>query len=1040
MKRIFYLLILLIVAINTYAYDFQYGNLYYNITSNEVPYTVEVSDAISSSITVTIPETVTYNGTTYSVTSIGDDAFFDCRSLTSITIPNSVTSIGDYAFAYCSSLTSITIGNSVTSIGEGAFCECRLLTSITIPNSVMSIGIEAFLDCYSLSSVTIGNGMTSIGEGAFSRCIFAKKNFINISSLNAEQNNYWGAKLVDLEIDGLLINNDTVIDCRPYIISITIPNSISSIGDEAFYGCKSLTSITIPNSVTSIGSRAFYCCESLTSITIPNSVTSIGNYAFDGCNSLAAPVYNAHCFAYMPTSFKGAYIIPDGIKQVVTGAFHYCTSLTSIIIPNSVTSIGDEAFRYCSSLATVTIGNSVTSIGDYTFSDCRFLSSVTIPNSVTSIGNYAFAGCNSLASISIGNSVTSIGYGAFSGCSSLPSISIPNSVTSIGFSAFSNCNALTKTNYIGDIACWFKIKFGDKQANPISCSHNLFINDKELTDLIIPNSVDSIFAYAFSGCSSFSSVTVGHNLKSIGRHAFDSCSSLTSITWNAINCHNFKKPSSSNIQLPFFSCNKLITSFTIGDSVQHIPSYLCYGLMEVDSITIPNSVTSIGEGAFQYCYSIKSITIPNSVTTIARNVFQNCVFAESNFINNSSLDAITNRYWGATIIDAKEVNGLFIRNDTIIESRRLIDSIIIPSNVKHIVDKVFLNKPLSSICVQVMVPPTLGTNVFDSIQTCYIPCGTTEKYVNSSWGDYVNKFEESVFLIQSGQCGDNLHWTYNDKTLSITGTGDMYDCCYWELLKDSIAIVEIANGVTNISEYVFADCKNLTKVSLPNSLEEIGANAFANCRRLYEIYSYASIPPLAEVSSFTNYNATLYVPCEHKQYYQSDMVFSLFNKVECISSEEVETDGVIVVPGANNVTITWLKEDGAETYSIVIKKDDEVICTLTFNSAGQLINIAFAPGRHGNHPAQYAEQASNGYRFTVTGLTEATQYAYNITTKDAANNTIATYSGEFTTMGGSTSAVEDILQNTTNVQKLLRNGQLIIVRDGVEYNAVGQEL
>ena len=993
MKRLFFTL-LLFATMAGYAYDFKYGNLYYNITSNEVPYTVEVSDAISSSITVTISETVTYNGTTYSVTSIGDDAFFDCRSLTSITIPNSVTSIGDRAFAYCSSLTSITIGNSVTSIGEEAFGECRLLTSITIPNSVMSIGIEAFLYCHSLSSVTIGNGMTSIGEGAFSRCIFAKKNFINISSLNAEQNNYWGAKLVDLEIDGLLINNDTVIDCRPYIISITIPNSISSIGDEAFYGCTSLTSITIPN-----------------------SVTSIGNSAFDACNSLSAPVYNAHCFAYMPTSFKGAYIIPDGIKQVVAGAFDYCTSLTSISIPNSVTSIGDHAFNNCSSLTSVTIGNSVTNIGYAAFGACSSLTSITIPNSVTSIGEKAFNNCSSLTSVTIGNSVTSIGYWAFSGC------------------------ALTKTNYIGDIACWFKIKFGNKQANPISCSHNLFINDKELTDLIIPNSVDSIFAYAFSGCSSFSSVTVGHNLKSIGRHAFDSCSSLTSITWNAINCHNFKKPSSSNIQLPFFSCNKLITSFTIGDSVQHIPSYLCYGLMEVDSITIPNSVTSIGEGAFQYCYSIKSITIPNSVTTIARNVFQNCVFAESNFINNSSLDAITNRYWGATIIDAKEVNGLFIRNDTIIESRRLIDSIIIPSNVKHIVDKVFLNKPLSSICVQVMVPPTLGTNVFDSIQTCYIPCGTTEKYVNSSWGDYVNKFEESVFLIQSGQCGDNLHWTYNDKTLSITGTGDMYDCCYWELLKDSIAIVEIANGVTNISEYVFADCKNLTKVSLPNSLEEIEANAFANCRRLYEIYSYASIPPLAEVSSFTNYNATLYIPCEHKQYYQSDMVFRLFSKIDCISSEEVETDGVIVVPGANNVTITWLKEDGAETYSIIIKKDGEVVCTLTFNSEGQLINIAFAPGRNGNHPAQYAEQVANGkgYRFTVTGLEEGTHYTYNIDVKNTASQTINSHAGEFTTQ--STTAVENIeVSENDNAQKLIRNGQLIIIRNGKTYNVMGQEL
>ena len=194
------------------------------------------------------------------------------------------------------------------------------------------------------------------------------------------------------------------------------------------------------------------------------------------------------------------------------------------------------------------------------------------------------------------------------------------------------------------------------------------------------------------------------------------------------------------------------------------------------------------------------------------------------------------------------------------------------------------------------------------------------------------------------------------------------------------------------------------------------------------------------MSSFTNYNATLYVPCEHKQYYQSDMVFSLFNKVECISSEEVETDSVIVVPGANDVTITWLKEDGAETYSIIIKKDGEVVCTLTFNSAGQLINIAFAPGRNGNHPAQYAEQVGNGkgYRFTVTGLEEGTHYTYNIDVRDIADKTINSHSGEFIT--GAMTEIENITTNSANIHNILRDNQLIIVRDGVEYTVMGQEL
>ena len=476
---------------------------------------------------------------------------------------------------------------------------------------------------------------------------------------------------------------------------------------------------------------------------------------------------------------------------------------------------------------------------------------------------------------------------------------------------------------------------------------------------------------------------------------------------------------------------------TIPNSVTSIGYGTFEGCSSLTSVTIPNSVTSIGQGAFRGCSSLTSITIPNSVTSIGISAFSGCSGLTSPIYNAHCFAYMPTAYSGAYAIQdgIKQIAGCAFSKCS------ELTSVTIPNSVTSIGYHAFEGcSALDTISINAITPPTLGEKALSSVSICYIPMCTQVDYVNSNWNDYVDTFEEHPINVTSGSYGPNIKWKYNDSKLSLFGTGNIskLDCTPWELLIDSIKEIEIENGITNIPADAFSDYTKLNKVILPSSLEEIGANAFANCRRLYEIYSYASIPPLAEVSSFTNYNATLYVPCEHKQYYQSDMVFSLFNKVECISSEEVEADEVIIVPGTNDVTITWVKEEGAETYSIVIKKDGEVVCTLSFNSAGQLINIAFAPGRDGNRPAQYAEQAGNGYRFTVTSLESGTKYGYNIEVKDASNKTIKSHSGEFTTQ--STTAVDNITTNNANIQKIMRDGQFIIVRDGVEYNAVGQEM
>ena len=315
------------------------------------------------------------------VTSIYSNAFQNCSSLSSITIPDTVTSIGS-AFSGCTSLSSITIPDGIGGmIGSSAFRNCSSLSSITIPDGVTGIGENAFANCSSLSSITIPDGVTSIDNYAFQSCY----------SLS----------------------------------SITIPDTVTSISRYVFASCFSLSSITIPDGVVSIGTNAFSGCTSLSSITIPNTVTIIDNYVFSGCTSLSS------------------ITIPDGVTSIYSNAFQNCTSLSSITIPDSVTIIGTNAFYNCISLLSITIPDGVTSIGSNSFYNCYSLSSITIPDTVTSIAGYAFYQCYSLSSITIPDGVTSIGTNVFYSCSSLSSITIPDTVTSIKSYAFQNCRYMS---------------------------------------------------------------------------------------------------------------------------------------------------------------------------------------------------------------------------------------------------------------------------------------------------------------------------------------------------------------------------------------------------------------------------------------------------------------------------------------------------------------------------------------------------------------------------------------------------------------------
>ncbi len=460
----------------------QYGDLTYTVSNGRVT----ITDCDTSVTEVTIPQEI--DGCP--VTSIGDDAFYNCSSLTSITILDGVTSFGKYAFYGCSNLTSISITDSVTSIGNYAFLGCSSLVSITIPNSITSIGSSVFSGCSSLTSISIPNSVTSIGEGAFSNC----SSLTNVTIPNSVTS----------------IGNSAFSGCNS-LTSISIPESITSISEMMFGGCRALVSITMPDSITSIGEKAFYCCVSLANIIIPDSVTSIGKGAFYVCNSLI--------------SIK----IPDGITNIDDGTFSNCSSLVSVKMPESVTHIGIQAFYNCNNLINITIPKGVTIIGDGAFFGCSSLVDITIPDYVNYIGYSTFSDCSSLRNINIPNSVTYIDDSAFSECKNLRSITMSNSIESIGFYAFSNCYNLEKV-YITDINSWYKIWFGDITSNPLYYGATLYLNQEPVTEIAIPDGIIKIKNYAFYNCNGLTSVKIPDSVTSIGDYAFYSCDNLISLS------------------------------------------------------------------------------------------------------------------------------------------------------------------------------------------------------------------------------------------------------------------------------------------------------------------------------------------------------------------------------------------------------------------------------------------------------------------------------------------------------------------------------
>ena len=846
----------------------------YNLTSISIPNI----DVLVNYVNIDSLEELIINGGT----RIAPEMFRDCLNLKNINILNGVSTIGEYAFQCCLNLNKVEISSNVTDIGDGAFFDCKSLTNITIPESVTNIGNDVFRGCTSLTNITIPESVTNIGESPFYYCSSLTNVYYNGSIedwCNIVFSNYDSNPMYCAEHLYMLDENNEYKE----VTEITIPNSITSIGDNQFCGFDNITSITIPENVTSMGKYAFSNCDNLTSITIPESVTSMGKYAFSNCDNLTS------------------ITIPESVTSIGSFTFFNCDNLTSITIPDSITRIDSYAFSDCTSLTNITISEGVKSIGEYAFNNCISLANIKVPDSVNEIGQYAFYNCENLESITVpfvgknasGNNVTHFGYifgaknyeyndyyvpdqlkeviitttnkikdNAFYKCSNLTNIEIPNSVTYIGYNVFYGCSRLTKIvtpnvfdNYSGFANFGYIFGSRDKSNNPS------YIPDS-LKEIVI-TSGKSIGEFTFDNCNSLEKITIPDSVKSIESWAFSGCTSLIDVYYDGKVedwCQIAFKSAGSNpmyygkniYMIDDNNCYYEVKEIEIRDKITSIGNFTFFGFENLKSIEIPESVTSIGSYVFAGCTSLTSVIIPEEITNIGEEAFQGCINLKYNIYENALYLGNEYNLYLALIrrinVDIKDC--IINSNTKIIAPNAFYDctnfaSVEIPSSVKSIGDYAFSKcENLTSV--------TISEGVKNIGECAFYNCISL---VNIKVPDSVNEIGQYAFLgctklesITVPFVGNKLNGTKNTHFTYIFGSIPsslkevIIDGC--EIINESafsgcvnLTNIIISEGVTAIGSGAFSGCSQLTSITIPDSITSINSNAFSGCTSLkYNLY------------------------------------------------------------------------------------------------------------------------------------------------------------------------------------------------------------
>ena len=885
-------------SLSAAAYDFESAGIYYNITGDntvEVTYSDRDNNTYSGSISV--PETVTNNGTEYSVTKIGEYAF-QGSAVTSVSMPECITSIGQYACNECGSLETVVLPTNLDDFsGWCIFRNCRNLKNIAIPENVTEIPNGTFINCSSLAAITIPQGVGEIGSNAFYGCSSLTSIEIPEGVKYLYEQVFYGCtalESVKLPQNLLQIGNNCFYKCGA-LSDISLPSSIEIIAEGAFYNCENLASPTLPASLRTLGKSAFQYCRNITTIVLPDGVASIPESCFYGCSSLESVT------------------IPESLTTLGDGAFSSCQSLKAIKIPSKVTAIPDYCFFACSSLESVIIPEGVTAIGPSAFQSCKF-NALTLPSTITSIGNYAFGKNNNLQSIICSATIPpTLGDNAFSN-GITPSIKVPISSIAVykqanGWKNFTNYyggdvvnNGITYRINENDATITAAeatlteanipsaVEFKGNQYPVIKINDNVFADNTNLTAVTLPDGLVEIGNYAFSGCKNLESVTLPESLTTLGDYAFSSCKSLRAV-----------KIPSGVTTIPdhcFYGCSSL-ENVTISEGVTdiEIEAFLSCNL---NALTLPESLEAIGSGAFYNNPSLKSVNIPAKVKTIKSQAFYECC--------------------GLTDLVIPE--GVQTIGDYAFYNNSL-KNLTLPSTITSIGNYTFCSYSgsLQSITCNAATPPTLGDDVFniEITSSIKVPLASIAAYRKVyGWKNYSNYYGGEEII-------DGVAYRIDDKGAYVQAA---YMTESEVSLAENVAFEGAQYPLYKIADNAFAGNGSITLVTVPATVETIGSNAFKGVT--YPIIKIKATTPPVLASKLPMFSAIV-PPASVKAYkaanYWKEMTIigEGKNDIEVTTSATVDlTEAIMTQAKITPASVTSIKVHGPLT-------NDDIINALNTN-------------------------------------------------------------------------------------------------------------